>query len=77
MKKLLKNWNQSEGCLMESEYYIVFMNPHLHKKTWNTIRLVLTVAEIKYILFYDYDIQLMELHPVSKHEFRDFNYNAN
>lgn len=77
MKKLSKSWEQSEGCLMESEYYIVFMNPHIHRKTWNTIKLVLTVAEKKYILFYDYEIELMQLHPVTKDEFKDFNYNEN
>jgi hypothetical protein len=53
------------------------MNPHLHRKTWNTIKLVFTVAEIKYIIFYDYEIELMELHPVSKDEYKDYNYNPN
>ena len=75
MKNLKPKRKQIES--LESEYYIVYMNPHLHRKTWNTIKLVLTIAEIKYILFYDYDIQLMELHPVSKDEYKDYNYNPN
>lgn len=62
---------------LRSDYYIVFMNPHLHKKTWNTMRLILTVAEVKWAVFYDYEITLMQLHPVTKHEFKEYNYNAN
>jgi len=60
-----------------SDYYIVFMNPHLHKKTWNTVKLVLTLAEVKWAVFYDYEINLMQLHPVTKDEFKEYNYNAN
>lgn len=38
---------------------------------------MLTIAEAKYILFYDYEINLMELHAVDKDEFESYNYNPN
>ena len=38
---------------------------------------MLTIAEAKYIVFYDYEIGLMELHPVDKDEFEAYTYNPN
>jgi hypothetical protein len=62
---------------LESDYYIVILNPESHLQTWNALKLVLTIAEAQYIVFYDYDINLMQLHPVSKDEFESYNYNPN
>lgn len=76
MRKWLRNLEKSVGCL-ESDYYIVFINPESHLKTWNALKLMLTIAEAKYILFYDYEINLMELHAVDKDEFESYNYNPN
>lgn len=77
MRKLLKNSDKSDGFLMESDYYIVIMNPDLHKKTWNNLKLLLTIAEANYIIYYDKEIHLLELHPVTKEEFTLYNYNPN
>ena len=76
MRKSLRNSEKSVGYL-ESDYYIVFINPECHKKHWNALKLMLTIAEAKYIVFYDYEINLMELYPVDKDEFESYNYNPN
>ena len=62
---------------LTSDYYIVFMNPSKHKKEWNAIRLIMKVAEINYCIFIDYKIYSLEIHAVTKEEFRDYNYNPN
>ena len=53
------------------------MNPNKHKREWNAMRLIMKVSEINYCIFIDYDKELMQLHPVTKDEFKDFNYNEN
>jgi hypothetical protein len=62
---------------LTSDYYIVFMNPSKHKHEWNAIRLIMKVAEINYCVFIDYKIEQLEIHAVTKEEFRDYNYNPN
>jgi hypothetical protein len=34
-------------------------------------------AEAQYAVFMDNEIEVMEVHPVSKHEFKNYNYNPN
>lgn len=58
-------------------YYMVIMNPKLHRKTFNAIKLFLEVAEAKYVIFHDYETDRMELHELSKDEFKSYNYNPN
>jgi hypothetical protein len=62
---------------LTSDYYIVFMNPNKHKHEWNSLRLIMKVAEINYCVFIDYKIYSLEIHAVTKEEFRDYNYNPN
>lgn len=77
MRKLSRSWDKSEGCSMESDYYIVLLNPESHKKTWNALKLVLTIAEAEYVVFYDYELDFMHLYPITKDEFKYYSYNPN
>jgi len=61
----------------ETNYYMVIMNPKLHRKTFNAIKLFLEVAEAKYVIYVDEEISKMELHELSKDEFKSYNYNPN
>ena len=65
------------SVILTSDYYIVFMNPNKHKKEWNAMRLIMKISEINYCLFIDYNKDYLEFHPVTKQEFRDYNYNPN
>tara|TARA_R110000868_G_scaffold2027_1_gene15875 strand:+ start:810 stop:980 length:171 start_codon:yes stop_codon:yes gene_type:complete len=56
---------------------MVIMNPKLHRKTFNAIKLFLEVAEAKYVIYEDEEISKMELHELSKDEFKSYNYNPN
>lgn len=60
-----------------TNYYIVIINPELHLKTWNAIRLMLEVAEAEYTLYYDYDINLIHMEEISKEDFEVYNYSLN
>jgi len=62
---------------LKGDYYIVFMNPTLHKKEWNAIRLIMKVAEINYCIFIDNNIKQLELHAVTKEDFNTYQYNPN
>jgi hypothetical protein len=65
------------SVILKSDYYIIFMNPNKHKKEWNAMRLIMNVAEINYCIFIDYNLNYLEFHPVTKQEFRDYQYNPN
>jgi hypothetical protein len=65
------------SVILTSDYYIVFMNPNKHKHEWNAMRLIMNVAEINYCVFIDYNLNYLEFHPVTKQEFRDYQYNPN
>ena len=65
------------SVILKSDYYIVFMNPNKHKKEWNAMRLIMQVSEINYCIFIDYNKDFLEFYPVTKQEFRDYNYNPN
>lgn len=62
---------------LTSDYYIVFMNPSKHKSEWNALRLIMKVAEINYCIFIDYKIYSLEIHAVSKEDFKTYQYNPN
>lgn len=53
------------------------MNPEKHKREWNAMRLIMKVSEINYCLFIDYNINQLELHSVTKDEFKKYQYNPN
>lgn len=65
------------SLILKHDYYIVIINPRLHKKHWTNLKTILKVAEVKYVLYIDYEIDDMELHSVSKDEFKSYNYNPN
>lgn len=56
---------------------MVIMNPDLHKSSFNAIKLFLEISEAKYVIFHDYETDRMELHELSKDEFKSYNYNPN
>ncbi len=60
-----------------TNYYIVIINPELHLKTWNAIKLMLEVAEAEYTLYYDYEINLIHMEEISKEDFEVYNYSLN
>ena len=55
MLKWSSNLEKSEGKLIKSDYYIVFINPNIHKKGWNTLRLILEIAQAQYLVFPSHD----------------------
>lgn len=60
-----------------TNYYIVIINPELHLKTWNAIKLMLEVAEAEYTMYYDYEINLIHMEEISKEDFEVYNYSLN
>ena len=78
---MLKNRKDEErkvsSLYLTSDYYIVFMNPSKHKSEWNALRLIMKVAEINYCIFIDYKIYSLEIHAVSKEDFKTYQYNPN
>jgi hypothetical protein len=60
-----------------TNYYIVIINPDIHLKTWNAIKLMLEVAEAGYTMYYDYDINLIHMEEISKEDFEVYNYSLN
>jgi hypothetical protein len=65
------------SVILTSDYYIVFMNPSKHKNEWNAMRLIMQVAEVNYCVFIDYKIYSLEIHAVSKEDFKTYQYNPN
>ena len=65
------------SVVLTSDYYIVFMNPSKHKSEWNAMRLIMQVAEVNYCVFIDYKIYSLEIHAVSKEDFKTYQYNPN
>jgi hypothetical protein len=53
------------------------MNPSKHKNEWNAMRLIMQVAEVNYCVFIDYKIYSLEIHAVSKEDFKTYQYNPN
>jgi len=62
---------------LNANYYLVIINPELHRKVWNTLRLTLAIAEAEYILFYDYEIERIHMEEVSYEEYLGYNYSLN
>ena len=68
---------QTRDVKVITNYYIVIINPELHLKTWNAIKLMLEVAEAEYTMYYDYDINLIHMEEISKEDFKVYNYSLN
>ena len=68
---------QPKKIQVTTNYYIVIINPELHLKTWNAIKLMLEVAEAEYTMYYDYDINLIHMEEINKEDFEVYNYSLN
>ncbi len=79
MKRIYPKTRTNKVCsvTLKSDYYIVFINPNIHKSDWNALRLIMKVTEINYCVFIDYSIDFMEIHGVEKDEFKLYTYNPN
>jgi hypothetical protein len=76
MKKTYQT-KQLTKQVLNRDYYIIFYNPYKHKAVLNTIKSLMKVTEAKYVVFMDDSIEVIELYPVSKDEFKSYNYNPN
>jgi hypothetical protein len=56
---------------------MVVINPLKHERTWGNIKLLLKIAEVEYILFHDESLEVVKIHPMSKHEYQNYYYNPN
>ena len=68
---------QPNKIQVTTNYYIVIINPDLHLKTWNAIKLMLEVAEAEYTLYHDHEITLIHMEEISKEDFEVYNYSLN
>lgn len=73
----LQGVKKTRSAQLKSDYYLVFINPNLHKKDWNALKLLLNIAQSNYLVFYDTEIKLMQLYPIDKNEYKYYNYNPN
>ncbi len=71
---MLKQPNKTK---VETNYYLVVINPELHRQVWNSLKLTMAIAEAKYVLFYDKEINLIHLEEVNYEEYRSYNYSLN
>ena len=68
---------QPNKIQVTTNYYIVIINPELHLKTWNAVKLMLEIAEAEYTMYYDYDINLIHMEEINKEDFEVYNYSLN
>lgn len=62
---------------LNANYYLVIINPELHRKVWNSLKLTLAIAEAGYVLFYDKEINRIYMEEVSYEEYLGYNYSLN
>ena len=72
----LENWETS-GSNLTTNYYLVIINPELHRKVWNSLKLTMAIAEAEYVLFYDKEINLIHMEEVTYEEYLGYNYSLN
>jgi hypothetical protein len=58
-------------------YYLVVINPELHRQVWNSLKLTMAIAEAEYILFYDKTIKTIHMEEVDYELFISYNYSPN
>ena len=68
---------QPNKIQVTTNYYIVIINPELHLKTWNAVKLMLEIAEAEYTLYHDHEITLIHMEEISKEDFEVYNYSLN
>ena len=72
----LENSEISESNLT-TNYYLVVINPELHRQVWNTLKLTMVIAEVEWVLFYDNTINTIYMEEVNYKEYRSYNYSLN
>jgi hypothetical protein len=72
----LENSEISESNLT-TNYYLVVINPELHRQVWNTLKLTMVIAEVRWVLFYDNTINTIYMEEVNYEEYRSYNYSLN
>ena len=71
---MLKQPNKTK---VETNYYLVVINPELHRQVWNSLRLTMAIAQAEYVLFYDNTIKTIHMEEVNYQEYRSYNYSLN
>jgi hypothetical protein len=71
---MLKQPNKTK---VETNYYLVVINPELHRQVWNSLRLTMAIAEAEFVLFYDNTIKTIHMEEVKYEEYRSYNYSLN
>lgn len=71
---MLKQPNKTK---VETNYYLVVINPELHRKVWNSLKLTMAIAEAEYVLFYDNTIKTIYMEEVNYEEYKSYNYSLN
>ena len=71
---MLKQPNKTK---VETNYYLVVINPELHRQVWNTLKLTMVIAEVEWVLFYDNTINTIYMEEVNYKEYRSYNYSLN
>jgi hypothetical protein len=72
----LENWETS-GNSLTTNYYLVVINPELHRQVWNTLKLTMVIAEVEWVLFYDNTINTIHMEEVNYEQYRSYNYSLN
>jgi len=72
----LENWEIS-GNSLTTNYYLVVINPELHRQVWNTLKLTMVIAEVEWVLFYDNTINTIHMEEVNYEQYISYNYSLN
>jgi hypothetical protein len=72
----LENWETS-GSNLTTNYYLVVINPELHRQVWNSLKLTMAIAEAAYVLFYDNTIKTIHMEEITYENYLGMNYSLN
>ena len=72
----LENSEISESNLT-TNYYLVVINPELHRQVWNSLKLTMAIAEAAYVLFYDNTIKTIHMEEITYENYLGMNYSLN
>ena len=68
---------QSNKTKVETNYYLVVINPELHRQVWNTLKLTMVIAEVRWVLFYDDTISTIHMEEITYENYLGMNYSLN
>jgi len=68
---------QPKKTKVETNYYLVVINPELHRQVWNSLRLTMAIAEAEYVLFYDNTIKTIHMEEITYENYLGMNYSLN